>query len=58
MKLEKKMSGNDRLLAHTNWIGKYLSKCSMIVIFAEVEFPDATLSVKAIENRTEEEEMV
>lgn len=39
-------------------IWKYLAWSTMIVALAKVEFPDAKLSVKAIENRTEQEEIV
>lgn len=47
-----------RLLGNSNLVGNYLSKCIMIVVLAKVEFPDTTLSIKAIENMTKEEDIV
>lgn len=58
MKQGEKLPGNDRLLGNSNLVGNYLSKCIMIVVLAKVEFPDTTLSIKAIENMTKEEDIV
>lgn len=58
MKQGEKLPGNDRLLGNSNLVGNYLSKCIMIVVLAKVEFSDTTLSIKAIENMTKEEDIV